>query len=150
VSVKYDVAVELLNDKGVVIGKQNVTLSAGYSAGFSNGTMDTPPTVGKTTVTFPAVDANKITDNLTIRVASLDGTAAQTAAKAKSVSITTAAESEYVKETLASIASNMVQVKGGTFTMGNPSWNRGSNETPHQVTVSAFSMGKYEVTQDEY
>jgi formylglycine-generating enzyme required for sulfatase activity len=47
---------------------------------------------------------------------------------------------------------NMVRINGGTFTMGSPASepNRGSNETQHRVTVSGFSMGKYEVTQEEY
>ena len=46
-----------------------------------------------------------------------------------------------------------VYIQGGTFTMGSPANepNRGSNEGPqHQVTVSSFYMGKYEVTQKEY
>ena len=49
---------------------------------------------------------------------------------------------------------NMVFVEGGTFTMGATS-EQGSytyaNEKPtHQVTVSSFSIGKYEVTQEEW
>jgi formylglycine-generating enzyme required for sulfatase activity len=45
------------------------------------------------------------------------------------------------------------RIEGGTFTMGSPSNETGrqANEGPqHQVTVSAFYMGKYEVTQAEY
>jgi formylglycine-generating enzyme required for sulfatase activity len=48
---------------------------------------------------------------------------------------------------------NMVRINGGTFTMGSPSNepNRMIGEGPqHQVTVSSFYMGKYEVTQKEY
>jgi formylglycine-generating enzyme required for sulfatase activity len=46
----------------------------------------------------------------------------------------------------------MVSLEGGTFTMGSPGdeANRQSNEVQHQVTVSAFYMGKHEVTQKEY
>jgi formylglycine-generating enzyme required for sulfatase activity len=47
----------------------------------------------------------------------------------------------------------MVRIEGGTFTMGSPSneAGRGGDEDPqHQVTLSAFYMGKYEVTQAEY
>jgi formylglycine-generating enzyme required for sulfatase activity len=47
----------------------------------------------------------------------------------------------------------MVRIEGGTFTMGSPSNEpeRFSDEGPqHQVTVSAFYMGKYQVTQAEY
>ena len=48
----------------------------------------------------------------------------------------------------------MVYVEGGTFTMGATS-EQGSDadndEKPaHQVTVSSFSIGKYEVTQEEW
>ena len=48
---------------------------------------------------------------------------------------------------------NMVRVEGGTFQMGSPSSEPGrfNDEGPqHQVTVSSFYMGKYEVTQKEY
>ena len=45
-----------------------------------------------------------------------------------------------------------VLIKGGTFTMGSPAneLEREKNEVQHQVTVSSFYMGKYEVTQKEY
>jgi formylglycine-generating enzyme required for sulfatase activity len=47
----------------------------------------------------------------------------------------------------------MVRVEGGMFQMGSPSSEPGryDDEVPqHQVTVSSFYMGKYEVTQKEY
>jgi len=46
-----------------------------------------------------------------------------------------------------------VRVNGGTFMMGSPENEEGryDNEGPqHQVTVSTFYMGRYEVTQKEY
>jgi formylglycine-generating enzyme required for sulfatase activity len=46
-----------------------------------------------------------------------------------------------------------VFVEGGAFTMGSPSTEaeRNSDESPqHQVTISSFYMGQYEVTQAEY
>ncbi|MDR2516737.1 MAG: SUMF1/EgtB/PvdO family nonheme iron enzyme [Spirochaetaceae bacterium] len=48
---------------------------------------------------------------------------------------------------------NMVRIPGGTFTMGSPANEpqRNNHEGPqHQVTVSTFYMGKYEVTQREW
>ena len=51
------------------------------------------------------------------------------------------------------ISARFVLVSGGTFTMGSPANEpeRESDEGPqHQVTVSSFYMGKYEVTQQEY
>ena len=54
--------------------------------------------------------------------------------------------------TIDSLTFEMVKVKGGTFTMGckNPKdKDCYENEFPaHEVTVSDFAIGKYEVTQD--
>jgi formylglycine-generating enzyme required for sulfatase activity len=47
----------------------------------------------------------------------------------------------------------MVLINGGTFMMGTPpdEKDRYENEGPlHEVTLAAFYMGKYEVTQEEY
>lgn len=43
-------------------------------------------------------------------------------------------------------------IPAGTFTMGSPTteFNRNSDETPHQVTLSAFRMSKYEITNAQY
>jgi formylglycine-generating enzyme required for sulfatase activity len=41
----------------------------------------------------------------------------------------------------------LVFVEGGTFTMGSTGV---SNAIPHQVTVSSYSIGKYEVTVGQY
>jgi formylglycine-generating enzyme len=45
-----------------------------------------------------------------------------------------------------------VRIQGGTFTMGSPADEpeRQDYESPRQVTVSSFYIGKYEVTQKEY
>ena len=45
-----------------------------------------------------------------------------------------------------------VRVAGGTFQMGSPASEVGrySDECQHTVTVSSFSMGKYEVTQAQW
>ena len=51
------------------------------------------------------------------------------------------------------VPDNFVRINGGTFTMGSPANEpeRFDREGPqHQVTVSSFYMGKYEVTQKEY
>jgi len=57
-------------------------------------------------------------------------------------------------EIIQNLVNNMVSVEGGTFTMGATS-EQGSDaderEKPaHQVTLSSFSIGKYEVTQEEW
>jgi formylglycine-generating enzyme len=45
-----------------------------------------------------------------------------------------------------------VDIPAGTFTMGSPSRevDRGSDETQHQVTLSAFEMSKYTITFEQY
>jgi len=50
------------------------------------------------------------------------------------------------------VPNNMVRINGSTFMMGSPvnEPGRNSDEVQHQVTVSSFYMGKYEVTQKEY
>jgi formylglycine-generating enzyme required for sulfatase activity len=52
----------------------------------------------------------------------------------------------------AAVPANMVLIKGGSFTMGSPADEQGhdSDEKQYQVTLSAFYMGKYPVTQKEY
>jgi formylglycine-generating enzyme required for sulfatase activity len=51
-----------------------------------------------------------------------------------------------------SVPNGFVLISGGSFTMGSPASEAGreSDEVPHEVTVSSFYMGKYEVTQREY
>ena len=55
---------------------------------------------------------------------------------------------------LKDLCNNMVYVEGGTFTMGATS-EQGSDANPdekptHQVTLSSFSIGRYEVNQEEW
>ncbi len=66
---------------------------------------------------------------------------------------TTVSAGKSYTETVNGIAIEMVQIPGGTFQMGSPDneYGRDSDEGPqHQVTVSAFAMGKYEVTQGQW
>lgn len=62
--------------------------------------------------------------------------------------------SNVVSETLSpsSVNIEMVSLPGGTFTMGSPATEvgRGTDETQHSVTVGAFRIGKYEVTQGQW
>ncbi|MEI6444399.1 MAG: SUMF1/EgtB/PvdO family nonheme iron enzyme [Nostocales cyanobacterium ELA583] len=47
----------------------------------------------------------------------------------------------------------MVMIPNGTFIMGSPETEEGSrdNERPqHQVTIKAFCLGKYQVTQAQW
>ncbi|WP_414543856.1 SUMF1/EgtB/PvdO family nonheme iron enzyme [Nostoc sp. CCY0012] len=63
-------------------------------------------------------------------------------------------EARYFEEDLGNgVSLEMVQIPGGTFTMGSPEGEakRQDNESPErQVTVPGFFMGKYAVTQAQY
>jgi formylglycine-generating enzyme len=50
------------------------------------------------------------------------------------------------------VSLQMVNIPAGTFTMGSPTTeaNRDSDETQYQVTLSAFRMSKYEITNAQY
>jgi len=45
------------------------------------------------------------------------------------------------------LATGMVQIPAGTFTMGPDIWN---NDATFTATLSAFKMSKYEITQEQY
>jgi len=64
---------DLLNDKGAVLGRQGVTFSAGWKIEFRDGKSVGVKTQTPQTVKYPAVDANKISETLAIRVASING-----------------------------------------------------------------------------
>jgi formylglycine-generating enzyme required for sulfatase activity len=52
-----------------------------------------------------------------------------------------------------SLTIEMVTISEGTFTMGSPTTEPGRSsigETQHQVTLSSFSMSRYQVTQEQY
>ncbi len=58
-----------------------------------------------------------------------------------------------IPQVIQNLIANMVYVEGGTFTMGATSEQNDAreNEKPaHQVALSSFSIGKYEVTQAEW
>ncbi|MBQ8226949.1 MAG: SUMF1/EgtB/PvdO family nonheme iron enzyme [Bacteroidaceae bacterium] len=63
-------------------------------------------------------------------------------------------ENEKKRQILNRLVANMVYVEGGTFTMGATKEQKRKaryNEKPaHQVTLSSFYIGKYEVTQAEW
>ncbi len=63
-------------------------------------------------------------------------------------------EAKYFVEDLGNgVTLEMVQIPGGTFIMGSPATEakRSNDESPqHQVTVPAFFMGRYQVTQAQY
>jgi formylglycine-generating enzyme required for sulfatase activity/uncharacterized caspase-like protein len=58
-------------------------------------------------------------------------------------------DAKYLTEDLRNgITLEMVQIPGGTFTMGSLDYD--SEKPPHQVTVPSLFMGKFPVTQEQY
>jgi len=59
------------------------------------------------------------------------------------------AQAPQVPQAVRDLQASMVSISGGSFTMGGPGGD--PDELPaHQVTVSGFQMGKYEVTQAQW
>jgi formylglycine-generating enzyme required for sulfatase activity len=120
-------------------------------------------TVGGTeTLTATIAPANATNKNVTwsssaTSVATVSG-GIVTAVSAGSANITVSTEDGNrtatcaVTVTAATITNSLVRIEGGTFTMGSPfnEPQRLNDEVQHQVTVSAFYIRKYQVTQTEY
>lgn len=72
----------------------------------------------------------------------------------KTVVVSNKMSSSQKEDVLRNLIGNMVFVEGGTFVMGatpEQGNDAGRDEKPaHQVTVSSFSIGKFEVTQEEW
>ncbi len=68
------------------------------------------------------------------------------------VSVYVVAQKNNTSLVIQRLESNMVSIQGGTFMMGSPESesDRQSDETKKEVSVSAFKIGKYEVTQVEW
>jgi len=78
----FSVVFELLNDQNKVIGKQTIQPGGSWGLRWSDGR----PTIGvsaddRRTVNFQNVSANDISTNMTIRVATVNGISAETAAR---------------------------------------------------------------------
>jgi len=88
----FAVNVELLNDSNQVIGRQSFTVKGSWT--WNNITLNISPDDSQT-VTFTNVKAADITDRLTIRIASVNGASAQTAAQNGVLQIRALTEAEY-------------------------------------------------------
>jgi uncharacterized repeat protein (TIGR02543 family) len=78
---------------------------------------------------------------------------AYSAGPSYTVTSTTTLYARWIEVVVSTTGVELILVPGGSFWMGSFSSEAGSQsiERPrHQVTLSAFSMGKYEVTQEQY
>jgi hypothetical protein len=97
------VVVEIINNEGRSIGRQTVRRPYGFE---SKATVITPLYQWEGDVVFNAVNVNLITDKLTIRIASIDGIAAENAARQKNISVMPLTEWEAMLRTNQTVRQN--------------------------------------------
>jgi formylglycine-generating enzyme required for sulfatase activity len=144
----------LVNADGKTLGRAQFSLTTddiSFSAGARNLAAPPPPVQ---VVRFANVNANDLTDPLTVRILNVNGKTAEAAGEAGYIRIAAGniGEQERQRERDRLRAANMVRVNGGAFMMGSPASEaeRFADEVQHRVTVSSFYLGRYEVTQKEW
>jgi hypothetical protein len=107
---RFEVVVELVNSDGKTIGSERITVLGGYDVEWSEGALRrlAPRMRGIQNLEFRAVNAYDITTNLTVRIAGIDGVAAETAAKARGVTILREAEYARLPEVIDQLDSRSV------------------------------------------
>jgi len=145
----FTIVVELVNSRNKVIGRETFQTGGSYDIPVplpGNGTQIQISADERKTVNFSNVNANDVTDNLSVRIAGVNGTPAETATRNGVMQIRSLNDVEWILNV------KMVRIQGGTFAMGSPSagYTIYKEELQHQVTVGGFYIGKYEVTQEEY
>jgi formylglycine-generating enzyme required for sulfatase activity len=146
----FSITVELVNSRNQVIGNQTFQAEGKYTLSVplpEKGSQKVATFDSKVNIIhFTNVKADNITDNLTIRFANVNGASAETASRTGVLQILAVSQTEFEKYRFG------IFIRGGTFTMGSPSFeiDRKKDEIQHPVTVASFYMGKYEVTQKEY
>jgi len=98
------VVVEIVNNEGKSIGRQTVKSPYGFE---SRTAVITPSWQWEGDIVFSAVNANLITDKLTIRITSIDGIVAENAAKQKNISVMPLTEWESLLKMLPSTRQNI-------------------------------------------
>ena len=106
----FAVTVELVNSEGKTIGSERITMRGGYDVEWAEGTLRrfTPRLQGVQNLGFSRVNAYDITDSLAVRIASIDGVDAETAAKSKVVNILREAEYARLPEVVARLDTRAV------------------------------------------
>jgi len=99
-SNSFTIVAELLNDRDQVIGRQSFRADGWWEYTYNR---NAPAGIrisddDKTTVSFTTVNANDITDRLTIRIASINGTPAETAARNGVLQIRAVPKAEYARD----------------------------------------------------
>ncbi|GHT78352.1 hypothetical protein FACS1894130_04760 [Spirochaetia bacterium] len=152
-SLSFKLDVTLLNENGKALGKSSVTLSSS-TLHFAAGDKEVPASKGEVRMMrFANVKADDLTPVLTIVISAVNGIPSATLNANGYMRIDIGdLEGKVAFTSSGNVPEDFVFIQGGTFTMGSPASepNHAVDETQHQVTVSGFFMGKYEVTQEEY
>jgi formylglycine-generating enzyme required for sulfatase activity len=152
---RFKIEVALVNEKGKTIGQDSITFDS-EDVSFSAGdTGIKAPTGASGIIHFPKINADDLTNTLTVvvtRVNQLTGAAISDTGYMRIVAGDLSKRVLGDGNAVVATPDGFVRIQGGTFVMGSPSSevDRSSSEVQHQVTVSSFYMGKYEVTQKEY
>ena len=149
----FSIVAELVNGNNKVIGTANFQSESSLVFNGSGR-----PTISiceyKKRVNFVNVNANDITDNFTIRIASVNGIDANTAAQTGVLQIKAIPPMPKSRpETKVISGIECVLIKAGTFIMGSPEneANRINNETQHYVTLTKdYWISKYPITNAQY
>jgi formylglycine-generating enzyme required for sulfatase activity len=148
----FKVDAVLINESGKTIGRGSITLNSG-NMNFSAGDKTVfRPDGAVELIRFPNVKAGDLTPTLTIVITAVNGIPSARLNASGYMRIDAGDLEGKVQSISESFLRDFVRINGGTFTMGSPAGesHRDSNEVRHQVTVSSFYMGKYEVTQKEW
>jgi hypothetical protein len=106
----FAVVVELVNSEGKTIGSERITMRSGYDVEWAENTLRgiMPRMRGVQELGFSRVNAYDITTNLSVRIASIDGVDAETAAQTKGINILREAEYARLPEVIAGVDSRGV------------------------------------------
>jgi len=94
-SQNYAIVFELLNSQGKVIGRQTLQTGGSWALNGSGRPVISINADDRKTVNFQNINANDITERMTIRVATVNGTDAETAARNGVLQIRTSTKSEF-------------------------------------------------------
>jgi hypothetical protein len=94
-SRNFSVVFELLNDQNKVIGRQTLQSGGSWNLNWSGRPVVEVNADERKTLYFQNVNVNDITDNLTIQVATVNGTAAETAARNRVLQIRAVTKNEF-------------------------------------------------------
>jgi TolB-like protein len=106
----FDVVIELVNAEGVTIGSERIGLSGGWDVEWRERSLWRliPRLRGPRELQFNRVNANLITGRMSVRVKSINGEDAETAANAKGISILREADYARLPEVVAGMDSRSV------------------------------------------